>query len=307
MADLRLRSGLGGPTITPVLLDPSTWPGRRQGASSLQNRPALISLFSGCPVSASRLPVLSSSSSSIPTFMLTLDGFIRRMASVNDPTGSSTHAAVSAATDDDADMNMAPLSMDNSLTGKINDGRYWINKAGEEFQKLTNQLVDVKSTQEYPLCINPKNIHKAHRFADDARGFYKHIMILSNQSRRVMLMAGLPTSTTFSAIDSSVPPNGSNTAMRSLLGVGARPRCQISTLHDHLVLKAAASAVEVTRGLGKGSRVQVLSDALVVPPSDPYCQTSSKRTFPIKILVILAFSYFEEAHSPRNLRGRLHR
>ncbi|KAJ7782410.1 hypothetical protein DFH07DRAFT_764559 [Mycena maculata] len=140
------------------------------------------------------------------------------MASPEDATSPST------TTDDDNDMNMRPLAMDNSLMGKLNEGRYYINKAGEEFQKcvgrleesqiesirqthirldadcgvrLTDQLREVKSTQGFPRCENPKNIHKAgpllssalsyptrfsskaHRFADEARHFHKHIVIMS--------------------------------------------------------------------------------------------------------------------------------
>lgn len=44
---------------------------------------------------------------------------------------------------------------------------------------MTDQMREVKSTLEFPRCINPKNIHKAHRFADEARHFHKQIVIMS--------------------------------------------------------------------------------------------------------------------------------
>ncbi|KAJ7467112.1 hypothetical protein FB451DRAFT_1178351 [Mycena latifolia] len=127
------------------------------------------------------------------------------MASQEDTTMASPLDAARPSTstaDDDSDMNMIPLTMDNSLVGKLNEGRHYINKAGEEFQKcvarleesqiesirqthvrLTDQMREVKSTQEFPRCINPKNIHKAHRFADEARHFHKHIVIMSPPSK----------------------------------------------------------------------------------------------------------------------------
>lgn len=111
-------------------------------------------------------------------------------------------------------MTTTPLTMDNSLVGKLNEGRYYINKAGEEFQKcvarleadqieyirqthirLTDQMREVKSTLDFPRCINPKNIHKAHRFADEARHFQKHIGILADRSRRAALLAETASTT----------------------------------------------------------------------------------------------------------------
>ncbi|KAJ7141202.1 hypothetical protein C8R44DRAFT_726843 [Mycena epipterygia] len=143
------------------------------------------------------------------------------MASPENTVGSSTSTG-----DDDPDTSASPLTMENSLVGKLNEGHYYINKAGEEFQKcvgrldetqiesirqthirLTDQMREVKSMQEFPRCVNPKNIHKAHRFADEARHFHKHIVILSvslqapatprygrltwiqDRSRRAMLLA----------------------------------------------------------------------------------------------------------------------
>jgi hypothetical protein len=56
------------------------------------------------------------------------------MASLEDTASSST------AIDDEDDGMGRPSGLDNSLVGKLNEGRYYINKAGEEFQKCVGRL-----------------------------------------------------------------------------------------------------------------------------------------------------------------------
>lgn len=53
----------------------------------------------------------------------------------NNTAGSSTSTV-----NDDPDTSTSPLTMENSLVGKLNEGRYYINKAGEEFQKCAERL-----------------------------------------------------------------------------------------------------------------------------------------------------------------------
>jgi hypothetical protein len=72
------------------------------------------------------------------------------MASAEDIAGSSTtpddtiEISPSTTADSDMDVTTNPLTMENSLVGKLNEGRYYINKAGDEFQKCVERLDDAQ-------------------------------------------------------------------------------------------------------------------------------------------------------------------
>lgn len=61
------------------------------------------------------------------------------MASPEDTTSPST-----SMTGDEADMNMIPSTMDNSIWGKLSEGREYVNLAGEEFQKCYTRLEEAQ-------------------------------------------------------------------------------------------------------------------------------------------------------------------